>query len=123
MGYSGESKREYQREWHAKRRLKLVEKLGGRCVDCDTTERLEFDHDNLELKRMTVTSIISSNWNRSDIVKELENVVLRCNDCHKEKTISEYIRVHNKSRYGNGCRCDVCKEAHAEYMRSRRAQV
>ena len=31
------------------------------------------------------------------------------------------MSTHNYGRYTNGCRCDVCKKAKADYMRERRA--
>ncbi len=122
MGYTGDQKREYQRRWVAQRRLKLIKRLGGKCVDCETTADLEFDHDNLELKRMSINTVLSCDWDRHDIAQELKNVVLRCVPCHKKKTKSEIIPAkHGASKYKNGCRCQICKDGHAEYRRDRRA--
>lgn len=39
-----ERKPNRQREWAAKKRAELIEQLGGCCVDCGKTRRLEFHH-------------------------------------------------------------------------------
>jgi len=59
MVYTGDKKREYQREWARKHRdrqrnyirkmrLRVIEKLGGKCVNCgcDNPNALEMNHIN-----------------------------------------------------------------------------
>lgn len=123
MGYKNKAaQREYQRAWMRERRIQLITLLGDHCIDCDTTENLEFDHDNLELKRMSASAILSRNWNKPAVAEEIKKLVLRCSDCHRQKTKSEIIPAKHgtDSRYGNGCRCLKCKEAHAQYRYDRR---
>jgi hypothetical protein len=44
MGMSKEQARVYHRSYYYKRRQKLYDFLGGKCVVCGATEDLEFDH-------------------------------------------------------------------------------
>jgi hypothetical protein len=59
MVYIGDKKREYQREWTRRNRksqreyvrrlrLRVIEKLGGKCINCgcDNPEALEMNHIN-----------------------------------------------------------------------------
>lgn len=40
--------------------------------------------------------------------------ILAIDAVHKRKGIGKYA-PHGNNRYWNGCRCDICKEAHAKY--------
>ena len=86
-----EENREYtnkcKRGYNKKKKAICVEYLGGKCVKCGTTERLEFDHIKREGKKYEIGSKLSSNF---DILKEeLDKCQLLCYDCHKIKTKSE----------------------------------
>jgi len=60
--------------------LQLKNQLGGKCIECGTTElfKLEFDHINPELKTKQITKI-----HPDHLEKELENIQLLCRDCHQ----------------------------------------
>ena len=45
MGYIGEQKRVYQREWLARRRKAWFD-LNGPCIKCGSWDDLELDHIN-----------------------------------------------------------------------------
>jgi 5-methylcytosine-specific restriction endonuclease McrA len=80
-------KRARQLRWKHQRRDDAIVLLGGKCIDCGSTENLEFDHVDPALKRFNPTDI----WSRNVVTRidELAKCVLRCNSCHKKKTLSD----------------------------------
>lgn len=62
----------------------LLEKLGGKCVECGSTKALEFDHIDPKTKSFN----ISAGYNKPKEVleKELSKCQLLCNKCHIEKS-------------------------------------
>jgi hypothetical protein len=93
MGYTREQKREYDRQWMAKRRERGINLLGGRCVRCDSVDRLEFDHVDPLTKHPLLRKNHQStfwSWAWSRIEEELAKCQLLCHDCHAEKTGGEY---------------------------------
>lgn len=90
MGYTGEQKRAYQRQWLANRRLQGLALLGNRCYSCGCTQDLEFDHIDPATKDPKIKGDTrqgfpwSWSWNRIEI--ELSKCQLLCEDCHKQKT-------------------------------------
>jgi 5-methylcytosine-specific restriction endonuclease McrA len=120
MGLSGDAKREYQRQWLARKREKAIHEYGGVCSQCGSSEDLEFDHINPELKARNIGAIWSYSW--ENIRDELAKCQLLCVDCHKAKTRETSYKGHGcEHRYRDGCRCQPCKDAHAERARRYRA--
>tara|TARA_B100001113_G_C20920908_1_gene540043 strand:+ start:57 stop:779 length:723 start_codon:yes stop_codon:yes gene_type:complete len=78
--------RKMSREGYHKRRKLLVEMLGGKCVDCGTTENLQFDHKDPSEKSFRISCVLSERT-----FKELEKCELRCGDCHLEKTKNDFL--------------------------------
>jgi 5-methylcytosine-specific restriction endonuclease McrA len=82
-------------ERYARRRLALIEALGGRCAECgeDNASLLEFDHVDPETKEAGVSGLlISATLER--IAKEALKCQLLCVDCHKRKTrVETYARM------------------------------
>jgi 5-methylcytosine-specific restriction endonuclease McrA len=127
MGYTGEQKRQYQRQWLADRRQRAIEILGGRCVKCSTTEDLEIDHV-VPASKLGYASIGGNlwSWSWTRIVKELARCQLLCKKCHKEKTLSEQRGSEHGTAgaYRNRkCRCDICKEWSKLSKRAYRARA
>jgi hypothetical protein len=62
----------------------LIEKLGGKCVECGCTETLEFDHIDPPTKSFN----ISTGYHKPKEVleEELSKCQLLCNKCHIEKS-------------------------------------
>lgn len=105
-------------------RQKALEFLGGKCVNCGSTEKLEFDHINDDRVGVDqcVSRLFSYSWER--ILVELKRCQLLCKPCHNKKTIKDKGwggMVHGiLSTYTNKkCRCDRCRESNALYMRNR----
>lgn len=73
-----------------KKRAKLVEHMGGKCVKCGTTENLHFDHIDATTKSFG----IGNNMNRSMITlkEECKKCQLLCQSCHivKSKECKDY---------------------------------
>jgi hypothetical protein len=88
-----EDYKKYQKEWRNKDRIqrkqKVKERLGNKCVICESEENLEFDHIDHPLKY--VQRGVADNWWYSNVKIEetIENIQLLCKDCHKEKSAAE----------------------------------
>jgi hypothetical protein len=117
-----ELQREYARRWMAKRRADWF--AGKVCEWCGTSERLELDHIDPELK---VTHAVWS-WAAHRREEELAKCRPLCHDCHQERT-----RIQARERMGGldhgltmynkyGCRCDVCRAAKQAQDRKYRAK-
>jgi 5-methylcytosine-specific restriction endonuclease McrA len=107
MAYYGETKRKYQREWMARRRLAHLH--GKFCAQCNSPDNLEIDHIDPALK---IDHKIWS-WSLKRQEAELLKCQILCRTCHQQKTTSETYkpREHGTSAmYRAGCRCGLCKE-------------
>lgn len=114
--YTGEKKREYDREWFRKRKLKnpeyqstylkrlrlrVLEKLGGRCIycGCDIPEALEINHKDKERKKQDKSKYGTVN-NKSFFFKILngkrktDDLELTCRICN-----AWYYLVKDKNIY------------------------
>ncbi len=89
-GYHLENiERRYLCRTERKRKMKIecIEYLGGKCVVCGATERLEFDHIKREGKKYEISAKLSYKFD--NLKEELDKCQLLCYDCHKIKTKSE----------------------------------
>jgi hypothetical protein len=115
-----EHMRVYMLERYYRRRAAAIEQLGGQCVDCDTTENLELDHDDASKKTFDFGKALSG-WSEARIQAELTKAVLRCKSCHLVKSIlmGDIKTVsHGGGKAGKrNCKCAPCKARRAEYMR------
>jgi len=120
MGYTGEQKRAYQREYLAKRRQEWIEAQGGVCALCGSNYRIEIDH----IDPTTKSAPVGGMWSRKaeDRERELEKCQLLCYDCHKQKTVAENLSAHGTAAcYKRGCKCAPCTAANRDKMRAYRA--
>lgn len=74
--------REYRKAQNASRRNEALIHLGGRCVVCGSTDRLEIDHIDRTTKRFP----ISRPPNTAAFWEELAKCQLLCYGCHREKS-------------------------------------
>jgi hypothetical protein len=62
----------------------LLEKLGGKCIKCGATDKLEFDHIDPSIKSFNISS--GYHKPKEEMENELSKCQLLCNKCHCEKT-------------------------------------
>jgi hypothetical protein len=83
--YTKRERRAYQRLYYLKRRTKLIELRGSKCVDCGSKVNLEFDHRNPSTKVASVSKMILSK-SFKETVAEARKCDLRCSKCHSMRT-------------------------------------
>jgi|SRR6185437_9146846 len=143
MGLSVEQKNSNMLARYHERKRQALTLLGGACVQCGTTEDLEFDHIDPATKTFTITERIFRTWDQ--LLPELAKCQLLCETCHAAKTNEHYklqaarrpprakqlalpVRVpsvaHGSAAMYNHykCRCPACREAHRLKMQAYRAQ-
>lgn len=111
-----------------RQRILFLEYLGGKCVECGTTEDLQIDHIDPKTKSFNMSQYFSK-ARLSEAYAELDKCQILCHPHHIEKTVSEYKTgiLTNKpfthgTAYGysiKGCRCEPCIEAYTIYNTKR----
>lgn len=117
-----EKMRAYMLERYHRRRAEFVSEWGGKCIDCGTTDSLEFDHADASSKLLDVGKLFTS-YTDSKIRAELDKCVLRCTDCHIIKSRSEDWETvgHGEGISGKrNCPCDLCRTKKSDYNRAYR---
>lgn len=77
------------------RRDEAIAYLGGKCCDCDNSDKrvLEFHHSKERRRNgLTVASYLSGSWQR--LQKQLDKCELLCANCHKIKTLQQEKHLH-----------------------------
>lgn len=119
MAYTAEQKKELGQ----RNRELAIDSLGGKCVNCGTSDNLTFDHVIEQRngdKKLLISQLIFSN--KETLLRELQKCQLLCRPCHGLKTALDRgysIPDHGTcSRYSNyRCRCIGCVAAHTAYQR------
>ena len=111
--------REYMLKRYHRRRSDSIEKLGGKCVVCGTTDNLEIDHIDRSTKTMAISGLWSCNIQRYEA--ELKLSQLLCEEHHKQKTSRESSVDHGEGKTGKrNCYCELCAPLKRAYARERR---
>lgn len=104
--------------YHA-RRKEFLEILGNKCVECGSTNELEFDHIDASTKSFEIGRML--NVSKARALEELAKCQILCKAHHKEKTERE---ADNKQvAHGGGltgkrnCYCDLCAPLKRAYRR------
>jgi len=107
----------------AERKAKMIDYLGGECIECGSQDNLEFDHIDPKSVDFRIAPALAFNFDR--LLEEVRKCQLLCNKCHWRKTRQD--RGLNKLSHGTAtmyshhdCRCKDCKSAWATYIRKRR---
>lgn len=87
MPYTPEERTRYTNEYRAKRRREALDYLGGECVECGSTENLEFDHIDPATKVATIASLWTASKER--FWTEVKKCQLLCHDHHVAKSLRE----------------------------------
>lgn len=105
-----------------------IDRLGGKCARCSSTEMLEFDHIDPRTKEFCI--IGGSRISRERLMSELAKCQLLCKACHAAKTAEDQAvsRFHgSKTMWNRGCKCGECREGQrlrmAAYYKAKRAGV
>lgn len=112
--------KKYQLDRYHSRRNTAIQKLGGVCVKCGTSDKLELDHINPKDKSFSISKLWSCSERKFN--KEVDKCQLLCETCHREKTLVDNGQVSAKITHGTlssykYCRCELCKQAKRDYMK------
>lgn len=113
--------RRYQSSWLRHRRAIAIDYLGGRCLGCGSTKRLEIHHRDPTQK----VSHRIWGWAPQRLQAELAKCDLLCSRCHISRHAKERRTpiVHGTRRgYEKGCRCRECTDAKVAQVRRCAAQ-
>ena len=69
---------------YIRRRAKVLEIMGGQCINCGSKDNLEIDHIDPHTKSFSISEFITHSWEK--IGPELEKCQLLCKACHKAKS-------------------------------------
>ena len=72
----------------------LIEKLGGKCIECGCTETLEFDHIDPSTKSFNISAGYIKP--KEVLLEEVAKCQLLCNKCHIEKSKKDSIEKSKK---------------------------
>lgn len=97
--------------------------MGGKCCKCGSTDLMEIDHVDPATKLFCVTSGLLYSLDR--LLAEVAKCQLLCRECHKKKTLDDMGFLPARGTHGREstykfCKCDVCRKAHAAYMKDYR---
>jgi hypothetical protein len=111
--------RVYMTARYHRRRAMAIALLGGKCVECGTTENLELDHIDPASKTFNVGSRTVS---EARYLEELKLCQLLCTHHHKIKTATGNSVEHGGGLSGKkNCKCDPCKEVKRLYYKHTKA--
>lgn len=102
---------------YADRKAQAVAYLGGKCIDCGSTQSLEFDHMDPSTKKAAIATLLLHSWEK--ILPELAKCALRCESCHKTRTDGQQGVEHGGGASGKRrCKCQLCRTKKNEYMKN-----
>ena len=85
-----EENKDYLKKRYYEALSESIEKLGGKCVKCGVTERLQFDHIHPKNKSFEITKRLLMS-DKKKFEEELDKCQLLCCDCHLEKTKQSWL--------------------------------
>lgn len=121
-----EYQRQYQLRRYHERRREAIQRLGGKCVRCSSTERLELDHIDPKTKSFALAKLWAV---REELfATELSKCQLLCEDCHNVKSIGDRGFRVAKGTHGTVsayryCHCNLCRAANTAQARIRKTRL
>lgn len=79
--------RKYSREYYHQRRNELIQLLGGKCCNCGSDQKLQFDHIDHKSTRFRIGRLL--NYSKDNVMQELKKCQLLCSKCHSKKSRKE----------------------------------
>lgn len=115
--------RKYMKRRYHSRRNAAIEFLGGKCVVCGTTEKLEFDHIDPKKKKYAILEM--RGLGDAKFWDEIKKCQLLCEEHHRWKSVDDMGHEHathgSLTMYSHHkCRCELCRKANWDYIRARR---
>jgi hypothetical protein len=80
-----EQRRLYFKERKQSNKKYLIEMLGGKCVGCGATEKIQFDHIDRTKKSFCIGENLASKLEK--LIEEANKCQLLCEKCHQHKTL------------------------------------
>ena len=80
---------EVTRQKRRNKRQKLIELMGGKCVKCNSTDRLQFDHIDPNIRSYAIGGHLYKKLD--ELILESKKCQLLCPRCHLEKTKDEWF--------------------------------
>jgi hypothetical protein len=110
--------REYMKNRYRNKRQEIINRLGGKCSRCGSTDG-HFHLDHIDKKKKTMRASDMHSVNDKKFEEEIKNLQILCQDCHKEKTKESWDYSTPKPKHGtywffrrHGCRCPKCTKAY-----------
>lgn len=79
--------------------------LGGKCVECGSKKRLEFDHIDPSTKKFNISECGGRTFD--SFINEVSKCQLLCRACHIEKSIKEKPELTWDTRQSSGLDIDI----------------
>ena len=99
--------RDFSRNYYHRKRKEYFDLLGGKCNNCGTVERLEFDHIDPETRYFKLGKLL--NHSKEAALEELKKCQVLCRPCHTEKSSKEGSFKKNKNGGRRGGRKSALK--------------
>ena len=113
----------YRRNRYKRIMQKIIEHLGGKCVQCGNTGKLDIDHKDKKTKKFNISTGIEV-VSLKILWKEVKKCQILCKDCHRIKSAKECLSAHGtKARYVSKsfpCRCSLCRIAYNKWHKKDR---
>jgi hypothetical protein len=91
----------YIKQRREERRLLAISMLGGKCIECGSTEKLECDHINPETKLFNIAAKLLCDQDK--FMQEVLKCQLLCKPCHVERSARALMNKKNTKI------CESCK--------------
>lgn len=79
--------RKYSKGYYHQIRSELIQLLGGKCFDCGSEQKLQFDHKDPKSTKFRIGKLL--NYSREEVLQELKKCQLLCHKCHNKKSQEE----------------------------------
>lgn len=83
---------QYQKTRRDLRLATLRERLGGKCANCGSTEKLHFHHKNPSTKLFSISAAVASS-NMDALIAEVDKCELLCKVCHSKQTSAQWRQL------------------------------